>query len=61
MALPIKVVQFCKKTGVNPAHLSDAEINLLETLTPAELNALANIHTKGLAMQPIARVGSSGF
>jgi len=58
---PSKVDQFCKKTGVDPTHLSDAEINLLNTLSPAELNALANIHTRGLAMQPIARVGSSGF
>jgi hypothetical protein len=61
MAPPNPVDQFCQKTGVNRSDLSDAEIALLSSLSPDELNALAHIHTKGLALQPVARVGSSGF
>jgi len=61
MAPPNPVDQFCQKTGVDPTHLSDAEISLLNSLSPDELNALAHIHTKGLSLRPIARVGSSGF
>lgn len=61
MAPPDPVNQFCQRTGVKRSHLSNAEIKLLKSLKPTELNALANIHKKGLELRPIARVGSSGF
>jgi len=55
------IAEFCRKANVKLADLSDAEKGLLNDLDPPELNALIKIHKKGLGLQPIARVGSSGF
>jgi hypothetical protein len=56
-----KVDQFCQKTGVPSGDLSNAETKLLDKLSTAEIDVLADIHTKSTTLKPIARVGSSGF
>jgi hypothetical protein len=55
------VQDFLAQTGLDIKALDAGELALLQTLSRHEVDALVSIDNKGKQMQPIKRVGSSGF